>query len=167
MKKQDLNPTQSVLETAYMSEDPTMGPKGIHRENPDPTSNPQLEPQNFHFSQVIWGLGGLEGVRCQILLRTTNSFRERMDYGLDRFTYSYFDFGFQKQTCSLISNMSASVARGRGRDEEKYEEGDRAHGEHGTTEGYGGGTGKGGWDNDDHDHHPTSPSPCNQEQNTS
>ena len=40
--------------------------------------------------------------------------------------------------------MSASVARGRGRDEEKYEEGDRAHGEHGTTEGYGGGTGKGG-----------------------
>jgi hypothetical protein len=44
----------------------------------------------------------------------------------------------------LISNMSASVARGRGRDEEKYEEGDRAHGEHGTTEGYGGGTGKQG-----------------------
>ena len=114
MKKQDLNPTQSVPETAYMSEDPTMGPKGIHRENPDPTSNPQLEPQNFHFSQVIWGLGGLEGVLCQILLRTTNSFRERMDYGLDRFTYSYFDFGFQKQTCSLISNMSASVARGKG-----------------------------------------------------
>ena len=90
-----------------------------------------------------------------------------MNYGLDNFTYSYLDLGFQKQTCSLISNMSASVARGRGRDEEKYEEGDRAHGEHGTTEGYGGGTGKGGRDDDDHDHHPTSPSPCTQEQNTS
>ena len=52
MKKQDLNPTQSVPETAYMSEDPTMGPKGIHRENPDPTSNPPFEPHNFHFSQL-------------------------------------------------------------------------------------------------------------------
>ena len=78
------------------------------------------------------------------MLRTTNSFREGMDYGLDIFTYSYFDFGFQKQTCSFISNMSASVVRGRGRDEEKFEEGDPAHGEHGTTKGYGGGTGKEG-----------------------
>ena len=78
------------------------------------------------------------------MLSTTNSFRERMNYGLDNFPYSYFDFGYQKQTSSLISNMSASGARGRGRDEEKYEEGDRAHGEHGTIEGYGGGSAKEG-----------------------
>ena len=52
MKKQDLSPTQSVPGSAHRSEDPTMGPKGIHRENPDPTSNPQLEPHNFHFSQL-------------------------------------------------------------------------------------------------------------------
>ena len=52
MKKQDLSHTQSVPGMAHMSEDPTMGPKGIHRENPDPTSNPQLEPHNFHFSQL-------------------------------------------------------------------------------------------------------------------
>ena len=102
MKKQDLSPTQSVPETAYMSEDPTMGLKGIHRENPDPTSNP-FEPHNFHFSQLsrFIRFGGWEAKRGSAgkqLLRTTNSFRERMNYGLDNFTYSYFDFGFQKQT---------------------------------------------------------------------
>ena len=65
MKKQDLSPTQSVPETAYMSEDPTMGPKGIHRENPDPTSNSQLEPHNFHFSQLsrFIHFGGWEAKR--------------------------------------------------------------------------------------------------------
>ncbi len=173
MKKQDLNPTQSVPETAYMSEDPTMGPKGIHRENPDPTSNPPFEPHNFHFSQLsrFIHFGGWEAKRGSAgkqLLRTTNSFHERMNYGLDNFTYSYLDFGFQKQTCSLISNMSASVARGRGRDEEKYERGIGHMGNMGPQRDMGEELGsKGGRDNDDHDHHPTSPSPCNQEQNTS
>ena len=65
MEKQKLSPTQSVSKTAYMSEDPTMGPKAIHRENPDPTSNPQLEPHNFRFSQLsrFIHFGGWEAKR--------------------------------------------------------------------------------------------------------
>ena len=64
MEKQKLSPTQSVPKTAYMSEDPTMGLKGINRENPDPTSNP-FEPHNFHFSQLsrFIHFGGWEAKR--------------------------------------------------------------------------------------------------------
>ena len=60
------------------------------------------------------------------------------------------------------------MARGRGEMRESVRRGMGDMGNMGPQRDMGEELGrKGGRDDDDHDHHPTSPSPCNQEQNTS